>query len=78
MSNPKATAPLALVDRDADGGFYVRDSRNGGPIAWRAYLSNAASVACWVNASYPVGSIPPARDTLIFEVASLRIAGELV
>jgi hypothetical protein len=69
---------LALIDEDVDGGFNVLDTRDGQAIAWRFYLTDAAAIAAMLNASYPVGVVPPARDTLIYEVVEAGIAGEVV
>lgn len=70
--------PLALVDLDPEDGFNVLDARDGQPIAWRFQLGEAAAVASRLNASYPPGAPAPAHDSLVFEAAMERIAGEPV
>jgi hypothetical protein len=77
-STSENTGPLALIVADAEVGYNVCDRRDGLPIAWRYHLSDSAAIAALLNASYPAGSVAPARDTLIHEVACSRIVGELV
>jgi hypothetical protein len=71
--------PLALVDEDAgNGGFKIRDIRDGRSIAWRFCLADATAIAARLNASYPSGSIAPAYDTLVHEAVELRLGGGVV
>lgn len=69
------SGPLALVVADPDGGFDVVDARDGLGIAWRGHLGDAAAIAAFVNASYPLGTPAPARDSLAHEAAMHRIGG---
>lgn len=70
-------SPLALLDRDPEGGFNVLDSRSGRSLAWRGEVEEAASVAAFLNASYPSADhLPPAHDSLTHEVAMWRVAGD--
>lgn len=57
-----------------NGGYNVVDSRDGRSVAWRYRIADAAAVAASLNASYPPLSIPPAFDTLVFEVGCLAEA----
>src|SRR5262245_49990287 len=70
------SSPLALITDDPEGGFYVLDSREGWPIAWRSCPESAAEVAAHLNACYPVGIPAPALDSLVHEVRMTRIGGE--
>jgi hypothetical protein len=69
-------APLALVVEDLQGGYDVCDSRDGEALTWRATLADAAGVAATLNATYPRGSMAPARDTLMHEIAVWRQLAE--
>jgi hypothetical protein len=69
-------APLALVVEDLQGGYDVCDSRDGEALTWRATLGDAAGVAATLNATYPRGSMAPAHDTLMHEIAMWRHLAE--
>lgn len=69
---------VALTVPDCEGGFNVIDSRDGEPIAWEASFGLASEIALYINSSYPRSALPPARDSLVFEVLIYRIWGEPV
>lgn len=66
-----ASEPMALIVANPESGFSICDTRDGLPIAWRRKVSEAAEVAQHLNQAYPPGTITPARDTLLYEVAEL-------
>lgn len=68
--------PLALIVDDTEGGYNVVDTRSGDPLAWRSELQSAAAVASFVNSTYPLGSTPPAHDTIVHEIVGYRITDE--
>jgi hypothetical protein len=72
----ESQTPLALVVEDLQGGYDVCDSRNGEALTWCATLGVAAGVAATLNATYPRGSMAPARDTLMHEIAMWRHLAE--
>jgi hypothetical protein len=64
-----AVEPLCLIVEDLDGSFGVCDSRDGELLARRPRLRDAAAAASLLNGRYPVGLVPPAPDTLAYELA---------
>jgi hypothetical protein len=61
--------PLCLVVEDLDGSFAVCDGRSGELLARRGGLGSAAAAASLLNGRYPVGAVPPAPDTLAYELS---------
>lgn len=70
MDSRAHLGPLALVVEDDDGTFAICDGRDGAAIDQRHELRDAAAVASVLNARYPCGCLPPAHDTLCFELAA--------
>ena len=68
--------PLCLVVEDSDCGFAVCDSRGGELLARRRELRSAAAAASVLNGRYPVGVVPPAPDTLAYELSQEPLADE--
>lgn len=69
---------FVVAEDPGNGGFNVRDTRDGRVLAWRYALGDVAAIAAALNGRYPAGSVPPAHDSLVFEIALERIEGEAV
>lgn len=67
---------LAVLDVDPEGGFQIRDSRDGVSLAWRGERGHAYEVAWYLNHAYPAPTLAPAHDSLVHEIVCARVAGE--